>query len=83
MIERRVCPDGGVVAQFARGRESGRGVRGIVRARVVLLVARVAQGAVQRIVVVDMAIAALPRWHGVQSGERKTGTAVIEGRIGP
>jgi len=83
VIERGVCPDGGVVAQFARGRESGRRVRGIVRSRVVLLVARVAQGVVQRIVVVDMAIDALPRWDGVTSRQREAGTAVIEGGICP
>ena len=83
VIERGVRPDGGVVAQFARGRESGRRVRGIVRARVVLLVARVAQGVVQRIVVVDMAIDALPRWDGVTSRQREAGTAVIEGGICP
>jgi len=65
VIERRVCPDDGVVAEFARSRESGRTVRRIVRASVVVLMARIAEGAVQRIIVVDMAVRALPRWNGV------------------
>jgi len=47
VIEGGVCPDSGVVAEFARSRESSRSVCGIVGAGVVLLVARVAQGAVQ------------------------------------
>lgn len=39
VIERGVCPDDGVVAEFARGGESCRRVRRIVRARVILLMA--------------------------------------------
>ena len=83
VIERGVCPHGGVVAEFARRRESGRSVRGIVGAGVVLLVARVAQGTVQRIIVVDMAIRALPRRNSVTSRQRETGAAVIERRVCP
>ena len=44
MVEGRVGPDRGVVAQFAsRGESRGR-VRGVARARVILLVARITQG---------------------------------------
>ena len=39
VIECGVCPDDGVVAEFTGRRESGRRVRGIVRARVILLMA--------------------------------------------
>ena len=46
VVEGGVRPDCGVVAQFARGREAGARVRRIGRARIVLLVARIAQGAV-------------------------------------
>ena len=83
VIERGVCPDGGVVAEFACSRESGRSVRGIVGAGVVLLVARVAQGTVQRIIIVDMAVRALPWRNSVTSRQRETGAAVIERRVCP
>jgi hypothetical protein len=39
VIERGVCPDDGVVAEFTGSRESGSRVRGIVRAGVILLMA--------------------------------------------
>lgn len=39
VIERGVCPDDGVVAEFTGSRESGRRVRRIVRGRVILLMA--------------------------------------------
>ena len=39
VIERGVGPDDGVVAEFAGSRESGRRVRGVVRAGVILLMA--------------------------------------------
>jgi len=83
VIEGGICPDSRIVAEFACSWESGCTVRGIVRARIVVLVARVAQGTVQRIVIVHMAVRALPRRHGVISRQWETGTAVIEGRIGP
>lgn len=47
VIESGVGPDGRVVAKFARGRETGRRVGGIRRAGVILLVARVAECAVE------------------------------------
>ena len=37
----------------------------------------------QVVVVVDVAIDALTRWHDVHAGQRETGTGVIEGRICP
>jgi len=83
VIKRRIHPVCRVVAEFARSRESGGSVRGIIRAGVVLLVARIAQRAVQRIVIVDMAVRALPRRHGVISRQRETRTVVIESGIGP
>ena len=66
VIERRVGPDNGVVAQLARGWESRRSMGRIGRACVILLVARIAQSAVQRIVIVHVAIGALARRHGVR-----------------
>ena len=47
VVERGIRPDGGVVTEFARRRESGSLVRWIIRARVILLMARVAKRAVQ------------------------------------
>ena len=83
VIERGVRPNIGVVAEFARRRESSRLVGWIIRARVVFLMARVAECAVQRIVVVDVAIGALPRRHRVGARQRESRAVVIESRIQP
>lgn len=83
VVEGRVGPDRGVVAQLAiRGESRGR-VRGVGRAVVIILVARHARCAGQVVVVVDVAIRALPGWHRVRAGQRKSGAVVIEGRIQP
>lgn len=83
VVEGGVRPDCGVVAQFARGREAGARVRRIGRARIVLLMAGVAQGAVQGIVVAYMAVRALPRWHRVRAGQREARGRVVKLTIGP
>src|SRR5437899_10352371 len=61
VIERGICPDSSVMAEFAGRRESGRRVRRAVRTRVVLLVARIEQCAVKRIIAVDVAVDASTR----------------------
>lgn len=68
VIECGIGPDRRVVAQLTCGRETCGRVSGIVGARVIRLVTRVAQSAVQRIVIVLMAITALPRWHRMRTG---------------
>ena len=83
VVERRIRPDGRVVAQFARSGESGGGVRGTRGAGVILLMARVTQGAVQRIVVVDVAIGAGAGRYGVRAGQLEAGGCVIESGVGP
>lgn len=83
VVEGRVGPDGGVVAKFAGGRESSRAVRRIVGIRVILLMTGVAERAVQRIVIVDMAIGAKARRHRVRTGELESGCGVIERSIAP
>lgn len=65
VIECRICPVDRVVAHFARSRESSCRMRGRRSARIVLLVAGVAQCAIQRVVVVDVAIDTAPRRHHV------------------
>ena len=83
VVEGGVCPDSGAVAQFARGREAGARVRRIGRPRIILLVARVAQGAVQGIVVAYVAVCAQPRRHHVRSSQREAGSRVVKLTIGP
>ncbi len=78
VVERRIRPRHRVMAHGACCREAGRGVRGIIGRGVILLVARVAKGAIQRVVVVDVAIRALPRRHGVRSGQGETRRRVVE-----
>jgi len=58
-------------------------MRRIGRAGIVLLVAGVAQRAVQGVVVVDMAIRTLARRHGVRSSQREAGAVVVERGIQP
>ena len=55
----------------------------IVGASVVLLMARIAQRAVQGIVVVGVAIGAQPRRHRVRPSQLEAGAGVVEGAIGP
>lgn len=83
VIESGVGPDGRVVTKFARGRETGRGVGRIRRAGVILLVARVAECAVERVIVVDVTIRALPRWNSVRPRQLESGAGVVESAIGP
>ena len=71
------------MADFAGRRESGRRVRRTVGTRVVLLVARVTQCAVQIVIVVHVAVGTSSRWHGVTSGEWEAGGAVIKRGIQP
>src|SRR5580692_467033 len=56
---------------------------GIVGAGVILLVARVAKRAVQRIVVVGVAIGAKPRRDRVRTGELESRAGVVERAISP
>jgi len=49
----------------------------------ILQVTRHAHGAFQSVVIVDVAIGALPRWHSVQPCQGKAGCGVVELCIGP
>ncbi len=83
VVEGRVCPDGGVVAQFAGCWEAGGGVRRAGGASVILLMARVTESAIQCVIVVDVTIGAEARRHGVRPGQLEAGAGVIECAIGP
>ena len=56
---------------------------GIVRTCIIFLVARVAGRAAQIVVVLDMAVGALPRRHLMRTRQRESSAAVIERRIQP
>lgn len=83
VIEGRVGPDRSVVAQLARGGESRRSMRGIGGARIIFLMAGVAQRAVQRVIAVHMAIDALTRRHRVCASQGESGAGVVEFAIRP
>ena len=83
MIKGGVGPDGRIVAQLARCRESSRGMGGIVCAGVVLLMARIAERAVQRVVVTDVAIGAKPRRDGVAACQLEARGGVIKDGVRP
>ena len=77
MIELAIAPLDGVVTLFAVRRKS-RVRNGSVRIIEIVLVARNASRVGDVVVVIDMAIRALPRRHSVRSGERELGLRVIE-----
>ena len=82
VVKLAMAPEHCVVTTLAGGRETGMG-NGSRGACIIFLVAGVTRGAIQRVVVVDMTIGALPRWHGVRSRQRESGAVVVEGRIQP
>jgi len=83
VVEGRVGPQDGVVADFALLRESNGDVIGSGGAVEVRQVARNAGGAVQGVVVVRVAIGAEPRRNSVRSGQRESGGRVIKHSVGP
>ena len=83
VVESRVHPVAGVVALVARLREIRGDMVRIGGALVVLEVATHARGAVQVVVIVDMAIGASPRWNGMQPGERESSAGVVERGVHP
>ena len=83
VIERGVGPNRGVVTQLARSWETGCRVRRVGRACVILLVARVAQRTIQRIVAVDVTVGAQARRNRVRTGQRETCRRMIELAVSP
>ena len=80
MIERRRLPGRGAMANLASLRKPCLHVIGIGRTLKIFQVARHTSGGGQVVVVVGVAIRALPRWHGVHSSEREVHQRVIERR---
>ena len=83
VVKRCIRPTTSVVALVAGLREIRRDVIRVGCALEVLQVAGDAGGAVQRVVVVDVAIGALARRNGVQSGQHEAGRRMIELGIAP
>ena len=68
VIEDGICPRTRVVALITCLRKAGCNVIGVSGSLIVLQMARHAGRARQAVVIVDMAVDALPRWDGVQAG---------------
>ena len=83
VVKARRRPTAGGVAHLASLREVLLRVVGIVRSLVVLQVARDARGIGDVVVVVSVAVGALPRRHGMQAGQREAGFRMIEIRRRP
>ena len=83
MIESGIGPRRRAVALIAGLRKAGRNVIGVRGPLIVLQMTRHTGRARQGVVIVRMAIDALPRWNCMQTGQRETRTVVIEGRICP
>ena len=78
VIEGRICPRSRVVALIARLGETRGDVVRIGRSLIVLQMATDAGRRAQVVVVIYVAIGALPRWHGVQAGKREGRGIVVE-----
>ena len=84
MVKRGIGPQNCVVTGFASCRETSRNVihrRG--RVVVIRLVARDASGAGQVVVIVDVAVGAGSRRHGMTATQREPGSTVIKRSIQP
>ena len=83
VVELRVRPVAGAMALLAGLREVRRDVVWISSSLEILQVTGDASGGTQVVVVIDVAIGALPRRNSVHSGERKPSAVVVELRVCP
>ena len=84
VVEDAIGPEVGVMAGCARGRKARRDVvhraeRGVVIVLVAGNAGRIGDG----VVVVEVAIGALPWWNRVIAGQREAGAVVVESRVQP
>ena len=78
VVEGCIQPGGRVVALVAGLREIRRNVIRVGRSLEVFQVAGNARRAGQVVIIVDVAIGALPRWNCVHAGEGESGRVVVE-----
>ena len=71
------------MADLARCGKSGALMRRVRGAGVILLMTRVTQRAVQRVVIVDVAVCADARWHRVHPCQLEAGAVVVKSTIRP
>ena len=71
------------MAQLTRGRKTSGCMSWICRSRVVLLMARVAESCVQRVVVVRVTVTALPRRHRMCPRQLEARAGVVKRSIAP
>jgi len=83
VIEGSVGPGARAVALVAARWEIRRNVIRTCGAVVVCQMARYAGGAVERVVVVLVAVSTLPRGHSVHAGQRESGSRVVELAVRP
>ena len=83
VVERRVQPRGRVVALIAPLGEIRRDMVRVRRSLIVLQVAARARVGVEAVVIVHVAISALPRRHSVHSGQWEVGCVVVKRRVRP
>ena len=83
MVERSVCPVVRAVALLAGLREIRSHVVGTGCALEIRQMATHARRSGNAVVVVDVAVCALPRWHRVHPRERKSSGVVVECRVCP
>jgi hypothetical protein len=83
VVERRTGPCAGAVALRTSLRKARGHVVRIRGALEILEVTRYARRFAQIVVVINVAIRALPWWHHMRTGQREASRAVIEGCIRP
>ena len=85
VVEGRIQPIGRVMAVLASRREKLR-LCGVARVRGIVVIGPVTTDTgrgQRRVVAIDVAIGALPRWRRVRSGQGERSVVVVEHGIGP
>jgi hypothetical protein len=83
VVETGGLPRGRCVARLASLREVAGHVVRVRRSLKILQMAPYARGAVQRVVVIDVTIGALTRWHRMHAGQSKSRRRVVKLAVAP